>query len=320
MAPQVPLQKIMSMAPLGGSKDFVGMFKGAQSEITKLQALDHVYSSSDRIIIWDYLGNIIQKGEPLGDIGSFVVNEQLYYGVEHKLVRLDLRTGKTEQLIECMDEINMLAICNHNLGIADDSGAISIVDLRNMKEFTFKKQHDNIAACLAFRNDKELLSGGYDQAVIQWDLVKKKNICSVKFEQEHAFNPPFICSMSFKSPEICAIGLANGFSHILHGKTRQIKNWREHKIKSHSWNVTCIEWLEPSANCFLSGSIDKTVALNKFDNKYNSECQKISFDKKINAISILPTSNIDSITFVAGGTSNQKEEFVVDLCKFPALF
>jgi WD40 repeat protein len=72
------------------------------------------------------------------------------------------------------EEVNHIAVSPRGdlLAAADDGGEVAVIDLgTHAKARTLRRQHTNIASCVAWRPDRtaELLSAGLDARVVYWD-------------------------------------------------------------------------------------------------------------------------------------------------------
>ncbi|KAJ3086203.1 WD repeat-containing protein 53 [Quaeritorhiza haematococci] len=129
---------------------------------------------------------------------------------------------------QAYDEINQIDIHEKAtfLALSDDSGRVSVLDMRNASRTVFKKfrsRHANLATCARFRPKRpwEVWSGGMDNRVYQWDFSKgcplqefeTKFIPNVgpQMQASQSINPPYAYSLDFtEDGQLAAVGLGDG--------------------------------------------------------------------------------------------------------------
>ncbi|KAK9829594.1 hypothetical protein WJX72_006785 [[Myrmecia] bisecta] len=123
---------------------------------------------------------------------------------------VDLRKGDgaaVQQWDYNSEEVNQLAVNARGtfLAAADDAGEVKVIDLRTGKlHKTLRHVHDNICSTVAFRPHRpwEVVSGGLDSKLVQWDFGsgKAKRIWRSGGEAAsldgQIFNPPLVHSMA----------------------------------------------------------------------------------------------------------------------------
>ncbi|KAK7882639.1 hypothetical protein WMY93_028813 [Mugilogobius chulae] len=129
------------------------------------------------------------------------------------------------------EEINALAIneSGSSLAMADDSGAVRILDLPGGKVCRTLRRHSNICSSVAFRPQRpnNLVSVGLDMQVILWGLQKTRpvwtlNIQDILDEEQHQqqpgqlFNPPLAHCVTVSScGNIVSCAAEDGQIHLM---------------------------------------------------------------------------------------------------------
>lgn len=154
----------------------------------------------------------------------------------------------------CQDEINHLGVNKKGefLSACDDSGEIVIINISTGKKFKTCRKHDNICSVALFneRRNWELVSGGLDCHIINWDYSKGKPLSSIDMTTlssaspaaGYSVNPPMVhalCSIGDNSP-LMAAGLGNGCIALINPNKRgQIEVVSMVTIHSSSINTIC---------------------------------------------------------------------------------
>ncbi|CAM4558115.1 unnamed protein product [Leuciscus chuanchicus] len=142
---------------------------------------------------------------------------------------LDLRSLKTplaELRDVAEDEINGVCVdeSGRTLAAGDDTGAVTLVDLQQMKATGTLRTHTNICSSVAFRprRPQSLVSAGLDMQVCLWTLPKPRPVWSVSLQdtqQEHTgqvFNPPLAhCVCVSSCGDVCVCAAEDGGLHLL---------------------------------------------------------------------------------------------------------
>ncbi|KAF6017957.1 WDR53 [Bugula neritina] len=150
-------------------------------------------------------------------------------GCGKHLLQVQLNSASLTLLwsVECGDEINSVDINDKQTccAVADDTGSVSLIDLKSGKMHKKLSGHDNICQCVKFRPKSPwcLLSGGLDCMLFLWDFKKGQALASVNMADEirkgevesekssYVVNPPLIHSLCITADGlIAAVGLENG--------------------------------------------------------------------------------------------------------------
>ncbi|KAF5896991.1 WD repeat-containing protein 53, partial [Clarias magur] len=199
---------------------------------------------------------------------------------------LDPRSLKkpTEELKDVgEDEINSLSVSDTgaSLALADDSGAVRVVDLQTGKVSRTLRKHTNICSSVAFRPQRpqSLVSAGLDMQLMMWNLQKARPVWTYSLQealeeeegegvtsQQRAgqlFNPPLAHCVSVAScGNILACAAEDGRVHLARvgaGSTLE----QQGAIKAHSQGASQAHFLSfmPHPYWLASGGNDGVVAL-----------------------------------------------------------
>ncbi|XP_051521169.1 WD repeat-containing protein 53 [Myxocyprinus asiaticus] len=161
----------------------------------------------------------------------------------------NLKSAVTDVQDAGEDEINCLSVnkTGDTLAVADDSGAVRIVDLQLQKVTRTLQKHTNICSSVMFRphRPQSLVSAGLDMQVILWNLPKVRPLWSFSLTdtlQDNAppqtagqmFNPPLAHCVSVTScGNVFACAAEDGCVHLLRvsGDSRL---WKRGVFKAHS--------------------------------------------------------------------------------------
>ncbi|XP_048361363.1 WD repeat-containing protein 53 [Sphaerodactylus townsendi] len=171
------------------------------------------------------------------------------------------------------EEINYLSVNETGtlLAVADDSGAIKIIDLESKKLNRCLNRHSNICTSAVFRPQRPqcLVSCGLDMKVMLWNLQKTrplwiKNLQEEEIEDQSAgqlFNPPLVHSLSVSTcGNIFGCGAEDGKIRIF--RVIGTKFEPEMAFKGHSLGVSQVCFLpEAEAYWLVTGGNDGKVLL-----------------------------------------------------------
>ncbi|KAI0028166.1 WD40 repeat-like protein, partial [Vararia minispora EC-137] len=117
------------------------------------------------------------------------------------------------------DLLNEIAVSFNGKTIAFsiDSGAVGVVDVPSRRIRRMKTRHANICGSVSFipERQKELVSGGYDSALLHFDhtlgnISSRKDFAAISQTPGISLSPPFILCLSVSSNAIIAAGTADG--------------------------------------------------------------------------------------------------------------
>ncbi|KAH9945888.1 WD40 repeat-like protein [Epithele typhae] len=152
------------------------------------------------------------------------------------------------------DLLNELTLSDNGktLAFSSDSGAVGIVDISNKSISRMKTRHTNVCGSARFIPDRpsELVSGGYDSAVLHFDvaqgiILSRFDIASVPPTpgQSVSLSPPFVLSLSVSPSGLLAASTADGRVWIGSGgekrpgaaKKKRTRKWEGLKTDAGSW-------------------------------------------------------------------------------------
>uniref|UniRef100_A0AAR2M678 WD repeat domain 53 n=2 Tax=Pygocentrus nattereri TaxID=42514 RepID=A0AAR2M678_PYGNA len=189
-------------------------------------------------------------------------------------------TGPTEQLQNVgEDEINSLSVneTGTSLALADDSGAVRVVDLQTSKVCRTLRKHTNICSSVAFRPQRpqSLVSAGLDMQVMLWNLQKARPVWTYSLQETaeeedghqqkagQLFNPPLAHCISVAScGNVLACAAEDGRVHLTRvGSGSRYE--QQGAIKAHSQGVSQAHFLNfmPHPYWLATGGNDGVVAL-----------------------------------------------------------
>uniref|UniRef100_A0A8D0GIC1 WD repeat domain 53 n=1 Tax=Sphenodon punctatus TaxID=8508 RepID=A0A8D0GIC1_SPHPU len=226
-----------------------------------------------------------EEGTPLGqmqlqeadDVTCVVFSStsprRLYASHGETISVLDARSLKKP--VECLhvneEEINCLSVNTTEsiLAVADDCGAIKIIDLESKKVSRCLRQHSNICSSVAFhpQRPQSLVSCGLDMKVMLWNLQKARPVWIRNLQEEDAedqsagqlFNPPLAHSLSVSAcGSLFGCGAEDGKIRIF--QVTDVKFRQELAFQGHSLGVSQVLFL-PEAYWLLSGGNDGKVLL-----------------------------------------------------------
>ncbi|XP_054650097.1 WD repeat-containing protein 53 [Dunckerocampus dactyliophorus] len=196
-------------------------------------------SESGEVAVWSQEGNIVGRLKPSGedDCTSMLFSPAGLLFVSHgdAVTTLDPRNlkGTVEEFSGAgEEEINCLALneTGSALAVADDSGAVRILELPGGKVCRTFRRHSNICSSVAFRPHRpnNLVSAGLDMQVMLWGLQKTRPLWTLNLqdiaeeEDDHQqrpgqlLNPPLAHCISVAScGNILACAAEDGRVHLM---------------------------------------------------------------------------------------------------------
>ncbi|XP_020784314.2 WD repeat-containing protein 53 [Boleophthalmus pectinirostris] len=244
-------------------------------------------SEGGQITVWNQEGVIVGNLQLAGEddctsvIFSPSAPAQLYVSHGETVSVVDYRNLKSsvEQFKGVgEEEINALALneTSSALAVADDSGAVRILDLPGGKVCRTLRRHTNICSSLAFRPQRpnNLVSVGLDMQVILWGLQKTRplwtlNIQDILEEEEHhqqpgqLFNPPLAHCVTVSScGNIVSCAAEDGRVHLIRiGSGSKLE--QQGSVKAHSQGASQAHFVNFLSHPYwlISGGNDSHVAL-----------------------------------------------------------
>lgn len=177
------------------------------------------------------------------------------------------------------EEINGLALNDTGsaLAVADDSGAVRILELPGGKVCRTLRRHTNICSSVAFRPHRpnNLLSAGLDMQVMLWGLQKTRPLWTLNLqdvaeeEDDHQqrpgqlFNPPLVHCVSVAScGNIVGCAAEDGRVHLFRiGGGSKLE--QQGAVKAHSQGVSQAHFVSflTHPHWLVTGGNDGQVAL-----------------------------------------------------------
>lgn len=177
------------------------------------------------------------------------------------------------------EEINALGLneTGSALAVADDSGAVRVLDLPGGKVCRTLRRHTNICSSVAFRPQRpnNLLSSGLDMQVILWGLQKTRPLWTlnlqdiVEEESDHQqqsgqlFNPPLAhCVTVSGCGNVVGCAAEDGQVHLMRiGSGSKLE--QQGAVKAHSQGVSQAHFINFFSHPYwlISGSNDGHVLL-----------------------------------------------------------
>ncbi|XP_034556497.1 WD repeat-containing protein 53 isoform X2 [Notolabrus celidotus] len=177
------------------------------------------------------------------------------------------------------EEINALALneTGSALAVADDSGAVRVLEIPGGKLCRTLRRHTNICSSVAFRPNRpnNLLSAGLDMQVMLWGLQKTRPLWTVNLqdvaeeEDDHQqkpgqlFNPPLVHCVSVAScGNIVSCAAEDGRVHIMRiGSGSKLE--QQGAVKAHSQGASQAHFVGflPHPYWLVTGGNDGQVAL-----------------------------------------------------------
>ena len=314
----------------------VGLVSGAECGELALWSNDHV------------LMHKLQIGSAEDDITSIVCSslkpDLFYVAAETVIHCLDIRQLAspvgTYDFNE--DEINEMSLHEKEtfLAAADDSGSIKIINIADGKVYKTLRKHTNICSAIRFRPHRpwELISGGYDSKVIQWEFNKSRAFCQIDMQEigvapenldSYVVSPPFVHSIALSSSgNTVAVGTENALVQIFDGSKRTLAF--KQTLRCHTQGVSQVHIPTFRQDRFvISGGNDGRICIWDLENS-SSHHTAMTNGCSSSAASVPPaagmlpkhemlhTNKINWITSKA--TADSKFIFIADNTHCPVVF
>lgn len=245
-------------------------------------------SEGGEVTVWSQEGTIIGRltlpGEEdiTGVVFSPAAPGQLYVSHGDAVSVLDPRNlkGPVEEFQGAgEEEINALALneTGSALAVADDSGAVRVLELPGGKVCRTLRRHTNICSSVAFRPHRpnNLLSAGLDMQVMLWGLQKTRPLWTLNLqdvaedEGDHQqrpgqlFNPPLVHCVSVAScGNILGCAAEDGRVHLMRiGSGSKLE--QQGAVKAHSQGASQAHFVSflSHPHWLVTGGNDGRVAL-----------------------------------------------------------
>ncbi|XP_070826174.1 WD repeat-containing protein 53 [Chaetodon trifascialis] len=245
-------------------------------------------SEGGEVTVWSQEGTVIGRLALSGEDDSTSVvfspaaPGQLYVSHGDTVSVLDPRNlkGPVEEFQGAgEEEINALALNDTGLAlaVADDSGAVRVLELPAGKVCRTLRRHTNICSSVAFRplRPNNLLSAGLDMQVMLWGLQKTRPLWTVNLqdvaeeEDDHQqrpgqlFNPPLVHCVSVAScGNIVGCAAEDGRVHLMRiGSGSKLE--QQGAVKAHSQGASQAHFVNflPHPYWLITGGNDGQVAL-----------------------------------------------------------
>lgn len=245
-------------------------------------------SEGGELTIWSQEGNIIgQLRLPDAEDCTSIVfspaaSAQLYVSHGETVSVVDPRNLKStvqEFVGVGEEEINALGLneTGSTLAVADDSGAVRILDIPSGKMCRTLRRHTNICSSVVFRPQRpnNLVSAGLDMQVILWSLQKTRPLWTLSLqdivEEEDAhqqqpgqlFNPPLAhCVTGSSCGNVVGCAAEDGRVHLMRiGSGSKLE--QQGAVKAHSQGVSQAHFVNffPHPYWLISGGNDGHIAL-----------------------------------------------------------
>lgn len=245
-------------------------------------------SEGGQVTVWSQEGTIIGRlALPGEEDGTSVVFSpatpgQLYVSHGDTVSVLDPRNlkGPVEEFQGAgEEEINALALneTGSALALADDSGAVRVLELPGGKVCRTLRRHTNICSSVTFRPHRpnNLVSAGLDMQVMLWGLQKTRPLWTLNLqdvaeeEGDHQqqpgqlFNPPLVHCVSVAScGNILGCAAEDGRVHLMRiGSGSKLE--QQGAVKAHSQGVSQAHFVSFLSHPYwlVSGGNDGQVAL-----------------------------------------------------------
>ena len=219
------------------------------------------------LCIWSLDGEAPRKvkvGDGEDDITSICCSQQrpheIYTSCGQAVHQFDMRRldGPVHTFNYNEDEINQIALNEKetHLAACDDAGHVRVISTHDRRLFKTLCKHTNICSTVTFRPTRQwdLISGGLDSKLLQWDYSKAKNYCNINMEEigvqeennpdSYLVNPPFIHSVSVSSDgSLLACGTENALVQIFDSSKRTLEYRKT--LKYHTQGVSQVHFLTP---------------------------------------------------------------------------
>ncbi|XP_042342550.1 WD repeat-containing protein 53 [Plectropomus leopardus] len=240
------------------------------------------------VTVWSQEGTIIGRLTLPGEDDSTSVvfspaaPGQLYVSHGEAVSVLDPRNlkGPVEEFPGAgEEEINALALneTGSALAVADDSGAVRVLELPGGKVCRTLRRHTNICSSVAFRPHRpnNLVSAGLDMQVMLWGLQKTRPLWTVNLqdvaeeEDDHQqrpgqlFNPPLVHCVSVAScGNVLGCAAEDGRVHVMRiGSGSKLE--QQGAVKAHSQGASQAHFVSflSHPHWLVTGGNDGQVAL-----------------------------------------------------------
>lgn len=185
-----------------------------------------------------------------------------------------LGTGAVNTFSFCEDEISEISLNEKEsyLAIADDTGHIKVINTTDGKLFKILRKHTNICSAVRFRPHRQwdLLTGGYDSKLIQWDFSKPRAYCQIDMQEigvtpenldSYVVSPPFIHSIGVSSSgNTVAVGTENALVQVFDGSRRSLAFQKT--LRYHTQGVCQVHLPSFTQDqCIVSGGNDGHICI-----------------------------------------------------------
>jgi WD40 repeat protein len=251
------------------------------------------------VAVWSVGGQNIKKfhidDDAEDDVTSIVCSsvspEVFYAACGVKICSFDLRQLDRPVAIYNFneEEISEIALNEKEnfLAAADDSSNIKVINLTDGKLYKTLRKHSNICSAVKFRPHRpwELLSGGYDNKLIQWDFAKSRAHCIIDMQEigvtpeeldSYVVSPPFVHSIAVSSTgSAVAVGTENAVVHIFDASKRTLE-YRQ-TLRGHRLGVGQVHFPQFSDDQFLlSGANDMRLCFWKLGADLEQHCTALT--------------------------------------------
>ncbi|KAL7933625.1 WD40-repeat-containing domain protein [Trichoderma chlorosporum] len=253
---------------------------------------------SDACITWTHHEKCVQS------VAFCPLGERLASASDDKTVRIwDLEDGAAELTITYDDPVACLAFSPiGSLAICSYSSSCNVIDMWRLSDAHCYKNiwsYGLAIRALQFSPDCDQLLAGTDDALLLWDISKRK---SRKVMELSGYSYPV--SFIQQGTQIVCSGRTNDI-HILDAKNDYTPL---RTLQGHTNKVTSIALLRDET-CLISGSLDSTVKI--WSRETGEVLKTFSFEQKIFGISLSPDDSLiavasDKIRLLDGNTGEQK--------------
>jgi WD40 repeat protein len=269
-----------------------------------------------------------------GDITSMAASvlhpNIMYVSCGKKIFKLDIQQqGHTLSSMELNDdEINQISLNEKEelLCACDDSGVVRVINLAECRVQKTLRKHSNICATACFRPKRpsEIISGGYDSHLMQWDFSKGRSFCRINLEDygtppenvdSYLVSPPFIHSLAVSTDgSMLACGTESALVHLFSASKRNLTYLRT--LRSHMLGVSQVHFPSCETDVLISGGNDGNIFLWRvtLDLLPPPTCNGHSDGSSPHEESISPFSSIKhgaKINWLASGVSAGQQKFIV---------
>ena len=225
----------------------------------------------------------VADGDDINDVTSICCSQQrpheIYTACGQSVVQFDTRqlNGPVHTYNYNEDEINQISLNEKetHLATCDDAGHVRIISTHDRRLLKTLRKHTNICSTVTFRPRRqwELISGGLDSMLLQWDFSKAKNFCNINMQEigvqdegsqdSYLVNPPFIHSLSVSQDgNFLSCGTENALVQIFDSSKRTL----EYKItlRHHTQGVSQVHFLPQEGaarELLLSGGNDGKIVI-----------------------------------------------------------